>query len=709
MGKHNIQQFILAAASLILAGCSNIGINPEESAALQSDYLVISAECPLSAKSDIENGKTTWETGDRISVIYNGVSYEYTAVESGATTTFTSEAGITGWKPGEDIVAYYPPTDEEGTVSILPETDIVFNEGVQENSSKAPLVGTPLTGNLDNGVLKMTFRNIFPVLELRFDAGTVSSPAKSLTVEPADPSDFTGFLSFSGKVNPEDLTLTPDADGEGTAIKVNLPEGTDLRKAQTYKIPVGRFSTGKGLKLTMETADGKTYSRDIYKSGVTSFSEEDGVIGVKHLIKPLYAFEEVAGSGIADAEDLVAFAKAVNEGGSIQQWTNEQGKVVLLDDIDMSGTENWTPIGSGTFSWASNSISVTGGNPFTGYFDGQGHRIINMEMVCDVNGEGQAWGLFGILGPGAVVENLIIDSSCSLSVTGNTPVDCGVVAGLVYDATVRNVTNYAPVSFTGNTPHNIRVTLGVTGFAFADSYGVSIENVNNHADINSGSGENTANGATSVQVGGICGFATNGLNSEMTVEIKDCSNTGDLTTSAPRASGIVASANRYTVITGCENYGNNINRFVTAKGARLGNITCITGTGSEIRNTTNYGDLISETEGAAGGIICLVNSDDNVLSGCANYGRVITDKAVETKIEYCGTFFGMCNKKAEFENCIAGGGIGRYNGGEYQMFGINEGNYMSFIGQVGTNGINATSENITYSSQTGTGSNTEIR
>ena len=51
--------------------------------------------------------------------------------------------------------------------------------------------------------------------------------------------------------------------------------------------------------------------------------------------------------GIATGADLVAFAKAVNAGGSTSRWENASGEVVLLNDIDLSGLTEWTPIGAG--------------------------------------------------------------------------------------------------------------------------------------------------------------------------------------------------------------------------------------------------------------------------------------------------------------------------------------------------------------------------
>lgn len=93
---------------------------------------------------------------------------------------------------------------------------------------------------------------------------------------------------------------------------------------------------------------------------------------------------------IANADDLVAFSAMVNAG---------QGDIngVLMDDIDMSSIENFTPIGSEA-------------KPYGGTFDGKGHVI----QFLKVESSGDNIGLFGFVKGGATVRNLILDSTCSI-------------------------------------------------------------------------------------------------------------------------------------------------------------------------------------------------------------------------------------------------------------------------------------------------------
>ena len=63
--------------------------------------LVIKADC-LSTRTDISEGKSTWEAGDVISVVYDGAVYSYKTAQA----TFTSEAGIQSYDSSKPLTAY---------------------------------------------------------------------------------------------------------------------------------------------------------------------------------------------------------------------------------------------------------------------------------------------------------------------------------------------------------------------------------------------------------------------------------------------------------------------------------------------------------------------------------------------------------------------------------------------------------------------------
>lgn len=683
MKYNKIALFLFAAA---LFSCTREEMQ-QPNVDMTADGLVIKADC-LGTRTDISEGKSTWEAGDVISVVYDGAVYSYKTAEAGAQATFTSEAGIQNYDSSKPLTAYYPATGADGTVGVAAEGEIHFLEGKQANAAHAPLVGTPKSGNLEGGALKVGFKNICSVIELKLEAGVISSPLKKMTVEPVSAEGFEGYLSFSGAVNPSSLAITTASTGN--SLTLSFPSGADLTKEETIKFPVGRFKSPSGLLLTFETADGKKYTKSIYKSGIQTYAEENGKFSVKHLAKALFAFGN--DGGIRSAADLVDFASAVNKGESLADWQNAEGHVALLNDIDMSGVTEWTPIGEVEFTWASNKLTITG-TPFTGYFDGQGHKITGFKAVCANSTTGRAWGFFGCVGEGGVVENLVFDSTCSLEAKPSASTEIGLIAGILNQGTIRNVTSSAAYNLENAAPNAARVTIALVGFAFAGENDALIEKVTNNASlITATAGANTNNGGNGVHISGILGFGTNDASSSKEVIVKDCVNNATIESAVPRASGIVASANRFTNMTGCVNNGNNTNTFPTSGGSRLGNITCITGTGSSMTDVTNNGDLISTTAGCVGGIICLVNADDNSFTRVKSFGKVITDKTGT----YVGTFFGQCNKNAKFSECVAGGDFGSYNGGSPVMAGVTAANYFDYIGTHSSAATHVTPENIKF-------------
>lgn len=282
-------------ASVFSVGCVSSEPIDTGSGSTNGAGLVITASCAPLTRTDIDEGKSTWEAGDRITVVYDGRAYEYTAAEAGAIATFTSTDGIEVYDAAKSLVAYYPATSVDAVVSLPAVQEIEF-DAAQTNAARAPLIGVPVLAaeTAADGKLSVAFRNIFSVIELRIDAGQLAGRAVSLTVEPADAADFDGFLSFTGTVDPATLALTPIANGTGNSLKLVFADGIDPTLPQTIKFPVGRFSTRSGLELTLTMDDGSSYSKTIYKTGITSYAETAGGFAAKHMAKALYAFAPAA-------------------------------------------------------------------------------------------------------------------------------------------------------------------------------------------------------------------------------------------------------------------------------------------------------------------------------------------------------------------------------------------------------------------------------
>ena len=355
---------------------------------------------------------------------------------------------------------------------------------------------------------------------------------------------------------------------------------------------------------------------------------------------------EVDAMEIRTADDLVKLATWVNAGTKVKT-------AMLMNDIDMAGVESWTPIGNAVCPAGGTDAAITG-NAWTGTFDGNGYKIKNLKMVAATSTAGQNYGLFGTLAPGSLVQNFIIDASCSLEVTATASVATGIVAGYVYDATIRDVTNHAPMTFKGKAG-SIFMSMAMLGQLYCQTEGITVDSCHNYGEITAENTDNMEAGAKAYHIAGVVGFAHALSESTAVNTISDCSNAGNITSATGRSAGIVGAMNRNTQLVNCQNTGNQLNTMPKEDGSRLGNITCnITNTCS-MTGCINRGNLISTTSGRCGGITSLANAA--VFENCANYGEILTDG------QYRGLFWGYNTAAATWKNCIASGKVGKYAGG----------------------------------------------
>ena len=173
---------------------------------------------------------------------------------------------------------------------------------------------------------------------------------------------------------------------------------------------------------------------------------------------------------ITTAADMVKLATWVNGGTKVKA-------AMLKNDIDMASVTEWTPIGNAICPAGAVNAAITG-NAWTGTFDGNGHKIKNLKMKANSTVAGANYGLFGVLAPGSLVQNFIIDASCSFEVTATASVATGVVAGYVYDATVRDVTSYAPMTFKGKAGA-VFMSMAMVGQVYCENIGVTMDSCHN--------------------------------------------------------------------------------------------------------------------------------------------------------------------------------------------------------------------------------------
>lgn len=585
---------LMAIAATAIVAC-NKEIEPQDKPVPSSEFLVIKAEC-TGTKTDINEGVSSWEKGDLIEVVYKGNVYEYTADEAGTTAHFTSTNGIKEFDGGE-LTAYYNALDAaNGIVGIESGKQIDFQADAQVNSACAPLVGSPTTDKAENGVLSIQFSNIFSILELRIDpAGKPSaSPVKSMTIQPADEATFIGFLTFTGSVNPKTLALTATENGTGNTLVFNLPAGTDLTQAHTFKFPIGRFTSETGLKLTLTLENGETYERNAFKTGITSYIENDGVFAAKHLARAMYTFIPTYFSGgdgseanpyaIATAEDLQELSTYVASNDS-EHLPFRTAYYVQIADIDFAGA---------THSSIGNSNDSSAPSYFCGKYNGNGYKIKNIK-IANANSN-KAHGFFGYLDGEAHIKNMTFENvsidaptwnvgtlvgcvqssssaiieNCTVTggaIVGNNTGNGGLV-GKLMAGTIRNCSYQGTVTSTTSAKHQIGGIIGevsssssvienctfdgavkgacgnVGGIAGALNGGSSIKNCTVTAASTIEAGTIANNG---INLGGIAGYINNSATGG---QVLNCSCAGTIISHYYDAGGI-AGHNRGLAIIGC--------------------------------------------------------------------------------------------------------------------------------------------------------------
>mgnify|MGYP001091301499 FL=1 len=298
---------------------------------------------------------------------------------------------------------------------------------------------------------------------------------------------------------------------------------------------------------------------------------------------------------ISQAEELRDLAYLIAEKGD-GYGAARKASYRLTKDIDMSEITDMIPIGANS------------GNAFTGTFDGNWHKIYNLNLVPAEGASGHYWGLFG-----RVADATITDLTVEGTVTSGGAYVGGIVGLVATNAKIENCTNLCTVTYTGTaTAYGVGGVVGHAGgkdkvntvTAGSKQTGtLVITNCRNEGDV-----------LGSKCVGGILGRSdiTSG-----SVTVTGCVNTGDITATIGDTGGYAdvggiagfdygekGAATRH-LFSGCTNLG-------TVAFAKL----------------TDY-DFSGFTKGlgfqGVGGIIGRTQTTGIEVTGCYNGGKVTSD------------------------------------------------------------------------------------
>ena len=226
-------------------------------------------------------------------------------------------------------------------------------------------------------------------------------------------------------------TLTVEAPGGQVTFSVLSSEDWMAAVDQSWAKLLTVKGTGSESTVTVKVSVSENTSTEQRSATVRVTS----LGGKKETVELIQApgSGEPSVKGISSAEDLLAFASAVNNGGAVSPYMVD-GVVTLLNDIDASTIKEWIPVGSKD-------------NPFRESFDGKGHAIRNVSWTVDTDKYPDA-GFIGYA-KNSRISNLIFGSEGSVvTCKGNASGTIGGIVGNAVGVTLTGVTNKAALGVT---------------------------------------------------------------------------------------------------------------------------------------------------------------------------------------------------------------------------------------------------------------------
>lgn len=348
------------------------------------------------------------------------------------------------------------------------------------------------------------------------------------------------------------------------------------------------------------------------------------------LILSLFVFAAYA-EGISNYKELLAFAKAVNKEADISAWQNEKGVVCLDADIDMKKGKKFPTI-----------------KVFKGKFDGCGHKLYNWNTKTS---------LFGTLEPTAVLENLVVDASCKLTVKTSYNEENEYISFLVKvnRGKIQNCVNHGTIEHVGEEAFKAIYV----GSIAALNYNI-VYKCKNTGNVTSRINFTKHAKGMSLRMGGLIGTCYG--KSLAGVTIARCENTGNVSYMGdyPNSNigGVVGESSKATVKY-CVNRGNVVAvglpiANTKVKGySRAGGIT--SWANCDILCCDNFGVIATSGahESHAAGICCRPNGALDMVN-CVNYGKISTNSS---GLAYTGGIAAYTNQNVHLVNCFNYGQI----------------------------------------------------
>lgn len=556
---------IVFCSFAVLAMLATVSCNKEQSeipapAENGKVYATISVQGEDMTKVSLDFSKeknVQWLDTDQIAV-FDGVSNNTFSVKEGSNTGAsavfegTIDAGAT------TLYAVYPASaavalDGSDLSVAVPSAQVIPSEGCVDPAALVS-VASAARGSA------MSFSQVCGLLRISFTAEDI----RKITISGS-------ALAGSAKVGADGVVKSVDASENAIVLTHAdgiFPAGTYYVAVLPGTTPAGKFSVSlyNGLQTGMKTASGAV------------------------------SFERCKGKDTGSMDGLTMYT-VISTMPELFTWNStrvvngesEPENVLLAADIDMEN-EAWVP------------------KDFKGVFDGQGHKLYNLNVVRTGNAC-----LFNSLT--GTIKNLTVGTSDGKNYDGvsrivqdnpeETSVDTWRYAGLITrlnaSALLDNVVNYVPVSVASTSKSKTRVG-GLVGVVAAAA---TIKDCVNNGPVTISSAEPLAAGA----VGGIAGWSDGALSAQNVLNFADVTVENAKTT---YVAGILGCDNKGVTLTNCCNKGNVSITYAGSIAMCVGGIMGDSAKGSTLDCCDNFGAISTVCDGElkVGGII------GRVLIGC---------------------------------------------------------------------------------------------
>ncbi len=466
-----------------------------------------------------------WEGVQSVAVRMDGTvkAYDVTPTTADNTSATLTSTDPHYWTNHDDITvtAWWPYTAGETTPPAVVVRADQSSPTDFEGSDFISAENQPVS--YGNPTLRFTHRTARVTVVLTdYTEGMASVKLTGLSTENGNPAEIApydkGGDTYTALVAPQSVAtgtaFITCAFTNGKVFVYKMKEATDWQAGEEYTYTVS-LAAAKDPGYTV-SEDGKTY--EVY-----------------------------------NAEGLKNIAKLVNE-----EWKSDIN-ITLTADINLSGID-WTPIG------------IDYNHQYTGTFNGGGHTITGLT----VTGSDQYAGLFGYIGSGGTVKNVVLEGVQIES--DNDMSDVGGVAGQSY-GNIENCSVSGSVSVSGTNS----IAGGVVGYQLVGS-------------ITGCSSSARVKGVA--YAGGIAGYTNGGAS------LTGCYATGSVsvennTTSAAYAGGVVGNNGSSSTLKACYAWGS-----VTGSGSGTVYVGGVTGSNDLGTLTACYHakGTVSGPGGATGGV-----------------------------------------------------------------------------------------------------------